>query len=58
MLALAVDPKDETCCALTSDGQLLSFPIISVATLAPENITYMVSPFHGPKPITGKIVIY
>lgn len=54
VVSLAVDPKDETVCAMTSDGQLLSFSIVSTATLTADNVGYMVSPFHGPKPITGK----
>ena len=54
VLTLAVDPKDESVCALTSDGQLLTFSIVSTGTLTAENVSYMVSPFHGPKPITGK----
>eukprot|EP01034_Spumella_vulgaris_P035248 gene35248-43462_t len=53
ILHMAVCPKDELCCALTSDGQLLSLNITTTAAVMPENVSYMVSPFHGPKPITG-----
>lgn len=50
---LALDTKDEVLVGITSDGQLLTVPALSPQTLTTEHVKYLISSFHGPKPITG-----
>lgn len=50
---LALCPKDERLCAVTSDGQVLLLPVVFMAAITAEHVKYAVSSFHGPKPITG-----
>lgn len=53
---LALDPKDEVMCGLTSDGQILSLSTVGFETATSENIQYAVSAFHG-KSITGMLTL-
>jgi len=53
MLNIAMSPNEEKVCAITSDNQLLEFPITSPQSLVSADLAYAVCPFHGPKSITG-----
>ena len=52
VINLAPSPTDEVMVAITSDAQLVQFPITS-QSLTPEDIKYSVCSFHGPKPIVS-----
>ena len=45
--------KSQKVCAITSDNQLIEFPITSPQSLVTQDLQYAVCPFHGPKSITG-----
>lgn len=51
--AFSICPKSENLCFVTSDSQILKLSLAKPAVLVSEDIQYMVTPFHGPKPITG-----
>jgi WD40 repeat protein len=51
--SLAPSPTDELMVALTSDAQLVQFPITSPHSLTREDLKYVVCSFHGPKSIIG-----
>jgi WD40 repeat protein len=53
LLSLALCPKDEKLCLLTSDGQILFTSAVYKESLKPDQVKYAVSSFHGPKSITG-----
>lgn len=38
----------------TSDGQLLCLDIETPSKISADKLSYMVTQFHGPKPITGR----
>jgi WD40 repeat protein len=50
---MAICPKDERILTLTSDGQILLLPGILGVNSNASNVKYALTPFHGPKPITG-----
>jgi WD40 repeat protein len=50
---MAICPKDERIVSITSDGQILILPAINGPSLSSNNVKYALTPFHGPKPITG-----
>lgn len=51
--SLAVNPTDETMVGLTSDAQLVTFPITSPHSVTRDDVQYAVTSFHGPKSIIG-----
>ena len=53
VINLAPSPTDEVMVAITSDAQLVQFPITSPQSLTPEDIKYSICSFHGPKPIVS-----
>jgi WD40 repeat protein len=53
IMAMALNPHDDTLVALSSDAQLLQFPSTQMNLLTSEMITPMVSSFHANKPIIG-----
>jgi hypothetical protein len=54
---IALCPRDERLCVLTSDAQLLSMPATSTKSISQEMVKYTVASFHGPKAITGKLIV-
>lgn len=53
LLTIAIDPKDERLCALSSDGQLILAPAQQTNLITPGQVSYAITSFHGPKAITG-----
>ena len=51
--SICLSPNEESCCALTSDNQLLNIPLLNPAVLTPEDIKLFQISFHGPKAIQG-----
>jgi cilia- and flagella-associated protein 57 len=50
---IAICPKDERLCALTSDGQLIVAPGQNVVGVTAAQLNYAAISFHGPKAIAG-----
>jgi len=54
VISIALCPRDEKLCGITSDGQLLSTTALpAILASDTDEIKYTVSAFHGPKQITG-----